>query len=97
MATLKVLDLSTETPLDRRTLKHLRGGMSFGWIRPYQEPTAAPPFGIFINELNVYNILLANPVFNSVNQVAYNFIDASGNTDSDIQIAVNQGQKGFAG
>lgn len=98
MATLEIIDLPTGEHLDGRALKGIRGGrMSFGWIRPYQEPTATPPFGIFIGELNVYNILLANPVFNSVNQVAYNNIDASGNVDSDLRIAVGQGQDGFAG
>lgn len=98
MATLKILDLPTGKPLDRRAMKRVVGGrMSFGWIRPYQEPVAAPPAGIFINQLNVYNILLANPVFNTVNQVAYNNIDASNNVDSRLQIAVGQGQGGFAG
>ena len=98
MANLAILDLPIGEKLDRQALKCVRGGrMSFGWIRPYQEPVAAPPFGVFINELNVYNILLANPVFNTVNQVAYNSIDASGNVDSDLMIAVGQGQDGFAG
>ena len=98
MATLEILDLPIGDHLDRRALKRVCGGrMSFGWIRPYQEPQAAPPFGIFIGELNVYNILLANPVFNTVNQVAYNRIDASGNVDSDLRIGVGQGQNGFAG
>ena len=99
MATLKIHDLHANEAQDRQAMNSVRGGrMSFGWIRPYTEPTTGPsPFGIFIGQIQVYNYTLINPVFNTVNQVEYTNIDASQVVESAVQISVGQGQGGFAG
>lgn len=96
MATLKIDNLLLSADLDRQALAKVHGGrMSFGWLRPYTEQTAATPFNILIGQVNVYNLI--DPVFNTVNQVEYTRVDINDVANSTISNAIAQRQNGIAG
>jgi len=96
MARLKIDNLPLNADLDKRALAKVHGGrMSFGWLRPYTEQTAATPFNVLVGQVNVYNLI--DPVFNTVNQVEYTRVDISNVADSTISNAIAQRQNGVAG
>jgi hypothetical protein len=96
MATLKIHDLSVSRDLDAKARAVIRGGISFGWIRPYVGNQSSPVGHTFIGQINVSNTFLLNPVFsttyNTVNQLEFVTIDVAENVDSLIAVDVAQGQ-----
>lgn len=93
MATLVIKDLRMSVRLDRKAQRNIIAGMGFGWISAYRRG-GSNPYGIAINHLQVFNVLLVNPIFNTVNQNQFLNIDASDAVDSAINILVDQGQTG---
>jgi hypothetical protein len=100
MATLKIRNLAFSHRLDVQACKVLRGGMSFGWIRPYQEPSGGISAGgapLYIGQMTV----LLNPVFNqitqTVNQVEFVTVETTENVDSSVNVFVGQRQNGNVG
>lgn len=97
MATLKIRNLQFNRQLDAKALKAIRGGMNFGWIRPFANGNGSSLSPFFIGQMTV----MLNPVFNqitqTVNQVEYVSVDTSENVDSQVNVIVEQGQKGNVG
>ena len=98
MACLKINNLQLNKQLDIKARRVVRGGMSFGWIRPYQHALSGSSGSpIFIGQMTV----LLNPVFNqitqTVNQVEFVTVETNQNTDSSINVIVDQGQNGNVG
>lgn len=93
MASLLIRNLDSSRILDKKALAVTYGGI-FDWISTYRPNKSSSPYGIFIGQLQVVNVLLVNPVFNTLNQVAIIDVDASNNTDSDLEINSGLGQFG---
>ena len=97
MATLSINDLQANERHDRQAMANLRGGMSFGWIRPYQSGRATTPFNVIIDKLQVFNFRLMNPIFQTVNQTNLVDIDITETFESSVQVAVGQENLGGNG
>jgi len=97
MATLSINDLPANKSHDRQAMTALRGGMSFGWIRPYQSASASTPFNVIIGKLQVFNFRLINPIFQTVNQTNLVDIDITETFESSVQVAVGQENLGSNG
>ncbi len=97
MATLSINDLPANKRHDRQAMKALRGGMSFGWIRPYQSAGSSTPFSMIIGKLQVYNYRLINPIFQTVNQTNLVDIDITETVESLVQVSVGQENLGSNG
>lgn len=97
MATLKIHNLQINKQLDVRARKAVHGGMSFGWIRPFQSSLGGSGAPLYIGQMTV----LLNPVFNqitqTVNQVEFVTVETTENVDSSINVIVGQGQNGNVG
>jgi hypothetical protein len=97
MAMLKIQNLQIDKQLDIKALKAIRGGMNFGWIRPYENTQGGYLAPIFIGQMTV----MMNPVFNqitqTVNQVEFVTVETTENVDSSVNVIVGQGQRGNVG
>lgn len=98
MASLQIHDLHTDTLLDKKALATIYGGLSFGWIVPFQPERPSSPQGVIIGQMQVFNLLLVNPVFNqiqqTVNQVNFVDINTTQVVDSSVNVLVGQGNSG---
>lgn len=93
MASLQIRNLDSSRVLDKEVLAVTYGGI-FDWISTYRPGASSSPYGIYIGQLQVVNVLLVNPVFNTLNQVAIIDVDASNNSDSVLDINSGLGQFG---
>ena len=86
MQTIKISNLNESKTLDRQALRLICGGVrfgGFGWIRPYQE--GGSQSGVPITIVNYYINELKQVINNNMIMTSIN-IDASGNTNSDINL-----------
>ena len=93
MAFLQIRDLNSSRHLDRKALAATYGGI-LDWVSTYRPNRSSNPYGISIGQLQVVNVKLINPVFNTLNQVAVIDVDASNNTGSVLDINSGLGQIG---
>ena len=98
MASLQIHDLQINKLLDEKALATVYGGLSFGWIVPYQPNRSSSPASVLIGQMQVFNLLLVNPVFNQIEQTVnqVNFVDITTTevVDSSVNVLVGQGNSG---
>jgi hypothetical protein len=87
MAKLNISNLYESKAMDRAARTAIYGGIN-DWIASYR-PGSSLPY-TFINNVNI----VVNPVFNTLNQLNLTNIDVAENTDSLINIDVDQASKG---
>lgn len=93
MASLQIRDLHFSKRLDKKALAATYGG-TYDWISTFRRGSPFNPYNIIIGKMQIFNVVLIDPVFNTLNQNQFINIDASEAVDSDINIRVDQGQTG---
>lgn len=87
MAKLTISNLHESKAIDRAARTAIYGGIN-DWVATYRPGSSSP--NTFINNVNI----LVNPVFNTLNQLNLTNIDVAENTDSLINIDVDQASQG---
>jgi len=88
MAKLTISNLHESKAMDRAARTAIYGGIN-DWVATYRPGSSSLPY-TFINNVNI----VVNPVFNTLNQLNLTEIDVAENTDSFINIDVDQASQG---
>lgn len=106
MANIEINDLTVSNELDRKALKSILGGISFGWLAVHQKDRrlmgASPIPGITYNDFSGATFM-ANPTFvinqdfSTNNQTQVTVVEVFETINSSVGINLGQGQVGLNG
>ena len=97
MANIMIKDLIATEELGAEALANVVGGISFGWIVPYQNQPSGRPGGLPVQVTQYFQNfdIDVTEVFQTVNQIQYVNLDTSNIFESNVNILVDQGQFGL--
>ena len=95
MANIVIKDLVATEELQAEALANVVGGISFGWIVPYQNQSGRPGLPVQVTQYFQNFDIDVTEVFQTVNQIQYVNLDTSNIFESNVNILVDQGQFGL--